>query len=516
MGMDEKDKGKKRPSFSDKIIVPGLIVILLIGIGITVAGYFIFNLKYYELVKSQLKSVASSTAVLYDEDNFDNIKKLGLMAGCEIAIFHNEDRFMSTLDAVESLRSDAFNNIKESKGCFYQSVSVGNDVYCVYYVPIRSEGDTLLSVGAGVPISKVREQIFSSLYMLALAAGAMMLLGLFILWPVGVSLGRKMKSNQKSADLSLEKSMYRNRQLVENGENSMQALRKVEVKIGTGLTKNGELADAVDYLKGELYECMDRQQMFADHISNQAMFMKDRLAYIEQQLAEVMNRQAQIGNTEKKLHYNIDLGLKASEREVENTERMIAGFEAMKKTLSEMQTYSNVIQAAAKEADLQVLGIGIEASRFGDPGRKLSEMVGAVGKLIEQNGRSAEEIENFIVALNADASALSDMAGLVGKDIKTNIANLTDNGAELEQSSEILKELRDRCGEISKNTGSVSEGTMDVNRIATDFVKSAAEYEEYVNQLVPLAAISREIADDLGSVVEELDKIVDGLKEEEE
>ena len=172
-----------------------------------------------------------------------------------------------------------------------------------------------------------------------------------------------------------------------------------------------------------------------------------------------------------------------------STERAAGIVLKIERQMADISKIVGLIRDIANQTNLLALNAAIEAARAGEAGRGFAVVAAEVKSLAQESKRSAEQIEEMINSLKAEAvhaaSAMEETQSVVGKgssavsetlDAFTRIAS--DIGKVAASASDVASATGEQAATTGKITDSVNEIAERIRSTASEAEDSAASTEE--------------------------------------
>lgn len=204
---------KARSSIYKTIPAMAIVPLMLFGILVLSICSVRFNKVMHEKVEDELKNIASSVAATYDTvfpgeyryetsdniafyykgdeeitGNFTIIDSQKEATGAEISIFYKDVRMITTIKDSEGQRligsgvsTVVCKDVLEQKTPgFYDSVEIGNNTYCAYYMPLLTEnGGCIGMIAVAKPAEVIKDLVFKAIApIIAVTVIAMLVAGI--------------------------------------------------------------------------------------------------------------------------------------------------------------------------------------------------------------------------------------------------------------------------------------------------------------------------------------------------
>lgn len=265
---------KARSSIYKTIPAMAILPLMLFGLLVLAICSWRFNNVMWEKVEGELQNIAASVAATYDtvypgeyrydEENniafyykgdeeitgdFTIIDSMKEATGAEITIFYKDVRMLTTIMDAEGQRligsgvsTIVSRDVLEQKTPqFYNDVEIGEDTYCVYYLPILTEtGSCIGMIAVAKPAAVVKDLVFKAVIPIAFVILVAMLVAGFISFRYAKNLAtaignlQKALANVAKGDLSKEPHfsvMGRNDEISDMGKSIISMQKSLHVLI---------------------------------------------------------------------------------------------------------------------------------------------------------------------------------------------------------------------------------------------------------------------------------------------
>lgn len=265
---------KARSSIYKTIPAMAIVPLMLFGLLVLFICSIRFNGVMHEKVEDELKNIAASVAATYDTvfpgeyryetseniafyykgeeeitGDFTIIDSLKDATGAEISVFYKDVRMITTIkdETGERLIGSGVSTVvcKDvldlKTATFYNSVEIGNNTYCAYYMPLLTEtGSCIGMIAVAKPAEVVKDLVYKAVAPIALVIVAGMLIAGFVSFRyaknLAVAIGNLQKalSNVAKGELSKEPHytvMSRNDEISDMGRSVVAMQKSLHVLI---------------------------------------------------------------------------------------------------------------------------------------------------------------------------------------------------------------------------------------------------------------------------------------------
>lgn len=199
----------------------------------------------------------------------------------------------------------------------------------------------------------------------------------------------------------------------------------------------------------------------------------------------------------------------------QSTFTMAAAIQELNENSERIEQVVAVITNIAKQTNLLALNAAIEAARAGEAGRGFGVVAEEIRKLALQSGESAEEINNILSRIQAEANRTAEQMESSKDEVDKGIRLITIAGQSFEtiersihSITEVNTSIRDITARISNETQTASDKISAVSQIA----KENAEGTEHISAAAEQQMASMEevaaFAESLANEAEELKKLI--------
>ena len=486
---------------------------------------------------------------------YSMLDALNKETGIHITIFYGNVRRLTTILGddgqrfVNTTAGDAVVQtvVKNGQSYFSDNVTINNERYFGYYVPIRNTDNTVVGMYfAGAPRSDVMSLVNSAMLVVAISA-----ILLIIIDVVGVSLLTlnlvKTINHCVDAVVTLESGVLNVRAevgyfnkgdelgLLARSINSMAArFMNVTKQIRTSSdvmkgnsdtlatvaesTNNsiGEVSRAIeDVANGATSQANDTQDA-ASNIAEMGFSIETIVSDINDLASAAENSQETSKRAESAMEELIGISMETQA----SVEKIVKQSETNVNAASRIQEVVNVISDIASQTNLLSLNASIEAARAGEQGRGFGVVALEVGKLADDSAKSAAEIEEIIKELVSNIAETSDLTVLLSDNAKnqidkleatrkdfdamlTNVDKMFENTMAVQAEVDKINVLRGTIEGIVENLSALSEEN------AASSEETTASANMVVSSMEQLSASTQEIS----ALATELADIISYFKE---
>ena len=562
-------KTKRKIGIVYKLIGMSVLPVMVLGIILTVYGENALKKSMKSEINNGLKSAAVAIEGAYDaagsgdftqlqsgnvikgtflvNNNYSLVDKLKKHSDMEASFFFGEQQIVTSLQNKKGERMldiTVGEEVKKKvleKGqeYFSESVQIGDKIYFGYYMPVKSEDETVVGmIFTGKESSSVKkvltqettQMIIISILLIGVAAiftGVMAISIVKVLKQTVKSLGKVADGKLMEQDKE-KKPIHRNDEIGDMllGINRLRtSLREVigsiqkssdtlnhsadgleDTAISTSQTSK-EVGIAVEELSKGAMSQAEETEAAMNHIEQMGNLIEEMVSEI-QLLSE---KSETMENTSCRVHDVILELNQFTQKTTDVIEMISAQTQTTNMSAQEIQKAVEIIQSIAEETNLLSLNASIEAARAGEHGKGFAVVADQIQKLAEQSNGSAKQIESVIATLLEDSqktvNTMGEVVNIVNsqkdklketedgfQEVNTGIRESLNRIEGIRNRSEVIDDSRKQIMEVISNLSAISEENASVasetaqaannlNKVVQDTSKEAASLKKLVRNL---------------------------------
>ncbi len=562
-------KTKRKIGIVYKLIGMSVLPVMVLGIILTVYGENALKKSMKSEINNGLKSAAVAIEGAYDaagsgdftqlqsgnvikgtflvNNNYSLVDKLKKHSDMEASFFFGEQQIVTSLQNKKGERMldiTVGEEVKKKvleKGqeYFSESVQIGGKIYFGYYMPVKSEDETVVGmIFTGKESSSVKkvltqettQMIIISILLIGVAAiftGVMAISIVKVLKQTVKSLGKVADGKLMEQDKE-KKPIHRNDEIGDMllGINRLRtSLREVigsiqkssdtlnhsadgleDTAISTSQTSK-EVGIAVEELSKGAMSQAEETEAAMNHIEQMGNLIEEMVSEI-QLLSE---KSETMENTSCRVHDVILELNQFTQKTTDVIEMISAQTQTTNMSAQEIQKAVEIIQSIAEETNLLSLNASIEAARAGEHGKGFAVVADQIQKLAEQSNGSAKQIESVIATLLEDSqktvNTMGEVVNIVNsqkdklketedgfQEVNTGIRESLNRIEGIRNRSEVIDDSRKQIMEVISNLSAISEENASVasetaqaannlNKVVQDTSKEAASLKKLVRNL---------------------------------
>lgn len=480
---------------------------------------------------------------------YSMLDALNKETGIHITIFYGDTRRLTTIlgddgkrfvgtPAGEAVIKAVINN---RGNYFSDNVTINNERYFGYYVPITNTDNTVVGMFfAGAPRSDVMSLVNRAMLIVAISAIFLMIIDV-----VGVSLLtlNLVKTINRCVDavVTLESGVlnvkaevgYFNKGdelgLLARSINSMAArflnvTKQIRTSSDVMKGNSDTLATVADSTNNSISEVSRAIEDVANGATSQANDTQDAASNIAEMgfsietivsdINDLAAAAEQSQETSKRAESAMEELIGISMETQASVDKIVKQSETNVNAASRIQEVVNVISDIASQTNLLSLNASIEAARAGEQGRGFGVVALEVGKLADDSAKSAAEIEEIIKELVSNIAETSDLTVLLSDNAKSqidklestrkdfdamlsNVEKMFENTMAVQAEVEKINALRGTIEGIVENLSALSEEnaasseetTASANMVVASMEQLSASTQEITSLATELAEI---------------------------
>lgn len=171
------------------------------------------------------------------------------------------------------------------------------------------------------------------------------------------------------------------------------------------------------------------------------------------------------------------------------------------------------ISTIAEQTTLLSLNASIEAARAGEAGQGFSVVAGEIGKLAEQSGSAANQVENIINEISGMTVTVADVANQAGQIISQQESAMNDTVQAFDGMRQEVVRLIEKIGEINRNIQSMQGEKTETQEKIENISSVTEEVAASVSVVNSRTQNQLQNADDMLKVSKEMLEQVQKLEE---
>ncbi len=551
-----------------KVILIAVIPVLTMCVIALIINNTVVKEKLLDDTKSELRATAKSLMAAYDQnqgDYFVNsagdvwkgsynvslsenfIDDLSEKTGIEFTFFYGDKRLVTSLvdeegNKIKGTPAGDFiveNVLNDGNDVFTNRVQVEGEMYFGYYIPVlqESNGEIIGMVFAGKPVSKVEASVnfVTRVFIVAIAAIIVMMVIVCILGARSIS-----KSIQKSIEIV--------EQIADGNLNvdidKKSIGRKDEVgnlsKSTAGLKENlldmiGSISDSAKQLSDSSTQLASSSENTVSYISQVEGAINEIATRATKQAQDTLNASDEMeklghivgdaSDAAKDLENRANNMNRTSNDAVEilyelsiindKTRNAFNEYEAQTKatndSISNIQSFANVITNIADQTALLALNASIEAARAGETGRGFAVVAGEISSLAKQSSDAASEttkiIEELIFNSQNSVKTMEEVTSIIRQQdnyIKNTEKAFDDVKKEVDTSLSDIKYISEKIDEMVGIRNHICDVLEKLSDVAGQNAASSQENSASVTEVTV-------IMDDVAKEVDNIKEIVESL-----
>lgn len=556
-----------------KVILIAVIPVLTMCVIALIINNTVVKEKLLDDTKSELRATAKSLMAAYDQnqgDYFVNsagdvwkgsynvslsenfIDDLSEKTGIEFTFFYGDRRLVTSLadekgNKIKGTPAGDFiveNVLNDGNDVFTNRVQVEDEMYFGYYIPVlqESNGEIIGMVFAGKPVSKVEASVnfVTRVFIVAIAAIIVMTVIVCILGARSIS-----KSIQKSIEIveqiadgnlnvDIDKKSIGRKDEVGNLSKSTAGLKEnlldmigsisdsakqlsdSSTRLASGSENTVTYISQVEYAINEIAAGATKQAQDTLNATDEM----EKLGYI---VGDTSNAAKDLENSANNMNRTSNDAVKIlSELRIINdkTRNAFNEYEEQAKatndSISNIQSFANVITNIADQTALLALNASIEAARAGETGRGFAVVAGEISSLAKQSSDAASEttriIEELILNSQNSVKTMEEVTSIIRQQdnyIKNTEKAFDDVKKEVDTSLSDIKYISEKIDEIVGIRNHICDVLEKLSDVAGQNAASSQENSALVTEVT---VIMNDVAKEVDNIKEIVESLNSGIE----
>lgn len=323
-----------------------------------------------------------------------------------------------------------------------------------------------------------------------------------------------------------------------------------------GKDEVGQLAEAINLLKGNMHNILTKISEASDSLTNQSIELNQSASEVREgniqvavtmeelssgaetqansasNLAEKMNdftqmvleseqngqevvtksdRVLNLTNDGRKLMTSSVTQMKNIDQIVEESVEKVKSLDKQSEAISNLV---QVIEGIANQTNLLSLNAAIEAARAGEHGRGFAVVADEVRKLSEQVSSSVAEITTIVTNIQAETVSVVDSLSRGYVEVQEGTERIEATGASFETIQQAVTEMTDNITTISTNLNNIAQNTGEMNNLIEEVASVSEESAAGVEEAAASSEQTASSMEEVSGSADELARLAENMNEE--